>query len=73
MADGEKAGYVVRSGKTKGAGKYARCSGCMCFACIEWVDERDDATEFPLHSKWPRRIARRDGGRRVRVKRGSRG
>lgn len=63
--------YIVRAGKEKGRGLYGRINGCMCFACIKWVEDRDDATRF-VSRKWPKMIAKRDGGRVVRiVKRGS--
>lgn len=58
--------FIVRKGKEKGKGLYARHEGCMCSACIRWVEDRDDATAFVARN-WPRKIAREGGGRVVRL------
>lgn len=69
MGKREVIGVRVRRGEVKGAGLYARNEGCMCDACLAWVEDRGDSTMFPVVGRWPRIIARRDGGRVVRVTR----
>lgn len=58
--------FAARKGTEKGKGLYARASGCLCFACIKWVKDWEDATWFVARHH-PERIAReaRGGGRLV--------
>lgn len=59
--------YIVRKGKVRGEGRYMRVSGCMCFACVAWVDDRDDASRY-VSKRWPEMVAKRDGARVVKLR-----
>lgn len=65
-------GLIVRKGRTRGEGLYARVDGCSCFACVKWVEDREDATVFPELPEGStgraHRIASRDKGRIVRLR-----
>ena len=60
--------YIVRAGKTPGMGLYLRASGCMCTHCIDWVEDRDDASKFVSRRPWPTMLSAREGGRVVRLR-----